>query len=257
MKITFVGHSTVLMEEGKTTILTDPLFVSRILLLKRKSLPGLQLKEIEKLDAVTISHAHTDHLNFPSLKMIKKHKLNPQLIVPAKVKPVVNFLNFKTTELTWEQSIQAGDFKITAVEVNHGQGRFLPCSKTGVSSYIFSAGKINILVAGDVDFGDNDYFERIGKQFDLNVVMLPVGGMRKVAYYEKRTGKKGVHIDPATAYQLFLKSQAKIIIPIHWGAISLSGKNVDEAPMKLLEIAARDNNQDKVVILQPGDELIF
>ncbi|MGM0596345.1 MAG: MBL fold metallo-hydrolase [Myxococcota bacterium] len=254
MKITFIGHSTVLLEEGKTAILTDPLFVNRIVLLKRKSFPGLQLKDIEKLDAVTISHAHTDHLNLPSLKMIKKQKFDPQLIVPSKVKPVVDFLNFKTTELNWEQSIRTGDFKITAVEVNHGKGRFFPWSKTGVSSYVFTTEKINILVAGDVDFGNNDYFERIGKKFNLDIVMLPVGGMREVAFYEKRTGKKGVHIDPATAYQLFLKSQAKIIIPIHWGAISLSGKK-DEAPQKLLEIAARDNNQEKVVILQPGDKL--
>ncbi|MBU1241064.1 hypothetical protein KJ865_15225, partial [Myxococcota bacterium] len=110
----------------------------------------------------------------------------------------------------------------------------------------------NILVAGDVDFGSLSPFEEIASRFSIDVALLPVGGMREVAFYNKRHHKKNVHIDPETAWEIFTLLGAKTIIPIHWGAITVSKQPRDEAPLRLREIAG-DKAGQCVTILYPGE----
>jgi L-ascorbate metabolism protein UlaG (beta-lactamase superfamily) len=251
LKLTYVGHSTILLQTENSAILTDPLFVNRILVVKRKLACGLEFKDLPHLDCITISHAHTDHLNLPSLKNIKK---DTPFIVPPNVEPILEKRGFtKVTPLENWKTTTVGDFTITSLPVNHAKGRFFPWQNTGVASYIFQGGGKTVLVAGDVDFGPMDMFKEIGEKFEIDMVLLPVGGMRNVDFYNKRREKKGVHIDPETAYEAFKLLKAKMIIPIHWGAITIAKTARDEAPLRLKSTAAKDGQEEKVKILYPGE----
>src|ERR1044071_2431604 len=71
MRVTYVGHATLLLEIGGATVLTDPNFEESLGgFLPRVTDPGIALSELPKLDAVLLTHAHADHLSFDALRAL-------------------------------------------------------------------------------------------------------------------------------------------------------------------------------------------
>ncbi len=252
MRCTFLGHSTLLLEgkgpDGPVRVLTDPLLTPRVML-RRRALP-LPPVDFASLAAVTISHAHADHLHLPSLALLPR---NCMLVVPEKTARFVRKLGFReVVELGWEKSLRIGACTMTAWPAHHVRGRFFPWQDTGVNSYVISMDGHDFFAAGDIDFGAPPESE-LASRFSLSAAALPVGGMREVAYYEKRRGQAKVHIDPAAAWELFLSTRARTMVPIHWGAIRFARTPVTEPVTRLLEIAAAAGRLDCVRVLQPGE----
>ena len=251
MHCTFLGHSTLLVQSGDSALLTDPLLTDRILIKKRCLPAGIAPENLPPLDAITISHAHADHLHLPSLKRLPR---TARLIVPAGVGRFVEKLGFAAVvELAWWDSTTVGDFTVTAIPVNHVRGRFFPWQDTGVNSYVIADGKNAFFVAGDIDFGPSPELAQLADRFLLSAAALPVGGMREVAYYTRRRGKKGVHIDPRTAWDLFLQTGARVLVPIHWGAVRMARTPISEPVDTVLEIARAFQMASRVRPLAPGE----
>src|ERR1700750_1160207 len=83
MKLTYIGHATLLLELGGATILTDPNFDPKLgRILPRVSAPGIALEELPPLDALLLPHAHADHLSFDSLERLSRR-------IPLFAPPVV------------------------------------------------------------------------------------------------------------------------------------------------------------------------
>jgi L-ascorbate metabolism protein UlaG (beta-lactamase superfamily) len=73
VKITYVGHATLLLEVGGRRFLTDPNFEGALgRVLPRVSAPGVALAELPTLDALLLTHAHADHLSFSSLDALPR-----------------------------------------------------------------------------------------------------------------------------------------------------------------------------------------
>src|SRR5262249_41662810 len=73
MRITYIGHATLLLELGGATILTDPNFDTKLgRILPRVSAPGIALEKLPSLDGILLTHAHADHLSFDSLERLPK-----------------------------------------------------------------------------------------------------------------------------------------------------------------------------------------
>ncbi len=253
MRCRFLGHSTMLVSSGTDAVLTDPLLTNRILLKKRCLPVGLALGELPPMTAVTVSHAHADHLHLPSLRLLDRQAT---LVVPPKAGRFVAKLGFsRVIELDAWQSATLGTFTITAVPVNHERGRFFPWQDAGVNSYVISDGKNALFAAGDMDFGPAPEMADLRGKFSLTAAALPVGGMREVAWYNRRRGKKGVHIDPQTAWELFLQTGAQWLIPIHWGAVRVACTPVTEPVDVLMETALQAGMAERVRVLHPGQEL--
>src|SRR3954465_10162029 len=68
MRVTYIGHATLLIEMGGRRLLTDPNFDPKLgRILPRVSAPGIALEQLPALDAILLTHAHADHLSFDSL----------------------------------------------------------------------------------------------------------------------------------------------------------------------------------------------
>lgn len=120
-RITWLGHSTVLLETGGARLLTDPVLGARIGPVRRRR----ELVEVDlaAIDAVLISHLHHDHLDLPSMRLLRPEI---RVIVPTGAGPLLRSRGFRhVTELDIHKSITLGDTTIKAVPARHG-GRRLP-----------------------------------------------------------------------------------------------------------------------------------
>src|SRR6185436_17268342 len=83
VRITYIGHATLLLELGGATILTDPNFDPKLgRILPRVSPPGIAIENLPALDAILLTHEHADHLSFDSLERLPKK-------IPLLAPPVV------------------------------------------------------------------------------------------------------------------------------------------------------------------------
>src|SRR5580693_2197587 len=117
--ITFIGHSSFLVQMGGRKALIDPVFAERLIALRRLRRPGVRIKDLPAIDMVLLSHAHMDHLNRPSLRRIvaQTTKLTgrpPLAVVPWGVEDLVSDLGFgRILTLEWWQTKTISGLEIT------------------------------------------------------------------------------------------------------------------------------------------------
>ncbi len=102
---------------GGQLLAIDPIWSTRIHTVPRRSPPGVAFEAVPKLDVVTVSHAHYDHLDLPTLERIGKDAL---YIVPRDNADVLTSVGLRNVvELGWWESHQVGDVQITLVPAQH------------------------------------------------------------------------------------------------------------------------------------------
>jgi L-ascorbate metabolism protein UlaG (beta-lactamase superfamily) len=244
VNITFVGHSTTLIQSDNISILTDPIFSGNVLCLKRAEEPGIKPGELPDISAVLISHTHLDHLDYASFNYLKTSV--PIVVPEGSSKGIGKNLPNPIIELsTWASHDFANDFKIQSVPANHSSSVLCPYHYKKASGYIVEIAGKNILFAGDSAYGTN--FRDIGKTYQIDVALLPIGSY-KPAFFMKH-----FHMNPTEAVQAFMDLDAKIMIPIHWGAFRLSLEKLEEPLEWLKKIVAERNIEKQVQILKPGE----
>jgi L-ascorbate metabolism protein UlaG (beta-lactamase superfamily) len=239
--VTWLGHSTLLLQFGKMNILTDPNLSNTASPVswggpERVVPSALSLEQLPFIDYVFISHNHYDHLDKDSIKYISENLgLNGKqthFFVPMGLKDwftdqsVVN-----VTEMNWWQSVNHGDLVIHATPVHHHSGRGLfDKNKTLWAGWSIQYQNFKFFFAGDTAYSSD--FEEIGKKlgpFDL--AAIPIGG------YSPRELMKSAHVSPEEALQIHLDIGAKQSIGIHWGTFSgLTDEPLDEPPKRLKQI---------------------
>src|SRR3954463_15997844 len=96
MRITYIGHATLLLEVEGRRVLTDPNFDPKLgRFLARVSAPGIALDALPKLDAILLTHAHADHLSFASLDALPR---DIPLLAPPPIAQWLNRLGYKHAE---------------------------------------------------------------------------------------------------------------------------------------------------------------
>jgi len=246
MKIIYVGHATVIVETKKCKFITDPILVKRLAHIgpKRKVPLKIEKSELEDFDFITISHGHFDHLDLRSLKMIDK---SVPVVCHTALQRIVRRTKHKTIPLKWWDSTIINGTKITAVPAFHFSARPPFQFSPDYQGYIIETEK-TFYHSGDC--GLSQFFNEIGKRFKIDVAFLPIGAYHPPSF-------RLHHLSPEDAIDAFVKMNADLLIPIHWGTFNLSWEPFDEPPKRLLEYAEKMGVSQKIMLLKPGESTEF
>ncbi len=168
-RVTWLGHSTVLIELGGLRLLTDPVLRARLLHLRRVA-PPVDPVHLTGLDAVLVSHLHYDHLDLPSLKRLETDGV--RLVVPAGATAIAAKHGFRDiTELSAGEGTEVGGARILAVPAVHDGGRVPLGTKVDALGYVVEAEGTRVYFAGDTDL-----FDGMADLRPLDLALIPVWG---------------------------------------------------------------------------------
>jgi L-ascorbate metabolism protein UlaG (beta-lactamase superfamily) len=229
ISVTWIGHSSFLIQMGGRSILTDPVWSKRSgigpLGPARMVPPGLRLMDLPPIDLVLISHNHYDHLDYATIRWLGNR---PTYLVPARLGGWFQRLGCtKVHECAWWESVDALGLHFEFLPSQHWSGRALwDRSLTLWGGWMLSDGAHQLYFAGDSAYFSG--FKEIGQRFPgIDVAFLPIGA------YEPEWFMQSAHVNPEEAGQAFLDVGARIIIPMHWGTFKLSSERTDEPPRRL------------------------
>ena len=252
--VTFIGHSSFLIQIGGQTVLVDPVFARWLVVLRRLRRPGVPIGGLPPIDAVLLSHAHMDHLNRPSLRKVVEHTRRltgkaPIAIVPWGVGNLIQDLGFsRIVSLEWWQSTMLGGVDVTLTPAKHWGARLFNDTYRGFGGYVLRSGGHSIYHSGDTAYFGG--FAEIGRRFSPQITLLPIGAYNPDNF-------RSVHTSPEDALQGFLDLRARIMVPMHFGTFRLSAEPVAEPLPRLLAAARKAGVEDCICALGEGDTRIF
>ena len=250
LRITLIGHSSLLIEIDGKRILTDPVWSDRVSFSsyfgpKRFFQPPLALEELPSLDAVIQSHDHYDHLDKATIKFFadKDIPFYCSLGVGKHLEKwgiERNYIN----EMDWGDSVMIGsDLVVTATPARHFSGRgIIGRNETLWSSFVIKGSKHNIFFGADSGWFPG--FKEIGDTFGpFDLTMLEIG-----AY---GTYWPDIHMGPDNASNAHLALKGKLMMPIHWGTFNLAPHAWYEPIERLLDYAKEKHIE--LFVPQPGE----
>jgi len=227
---TLIGHATVLLQVAGLTILTDPVWSTRIgptswLGIKRVRPPAFALQDCPPIDVILVSHNHYDHLDRPSLAFLAKRDA-PLILTGLKGAHVIPARD--VVELDWWASHRLPrGVSITYVPAQHFSGRGLFDRNHSLwGGFVVETPAGTIYFAGDTGFGP--HFAAIRRRFGpATLALLPIGA------FAPRWFMARVHVDPQQAVAASRILEAQVSLAIHYGTFPLADDGMD-APLQEL-----------------------
>ncbi|MGP1908559.1 MBL fold metallo-hydrolase [Metabacillus sp. JX24] len=244
--VTWIGHSTFLIQTGGINILTDPVWAERMGMQRRLTKPGMPIRALPEIDAVLISHGHYDHLDFAS---IRKLKGDPVFYVPEGLGASFRRRGYKNVkEAAWWEAYDQEDVRFTFVPAQHWTRRTLWDTNTSHwGGWVIEHKDHSIYFAGDSGYFRG--FKEIGEKMSVDAVLMPIGA------YEPEWFMKVSHINPEDAVTAYLDLNAKgPFVPMHYGAFRLADDTGPEALERLFaEWEKRGLDPDKLNVMKIGE----
>lgn len=206
VSLTFLGHSTVLVEVGGARLLTDPLLRGSLLGVLRRRHPPVDPASLGRIDAVLISHAHHDHLDPRSLRALP----GVPLVVPRGVAALLRRERREVQELGVGETVEMAGIAVGAVPAAH-PGRRMGSGRPSDSIGYLIEGGARVYFAGDTELFEG--MEQMGE--GLDAALLPVSG------WGPRLGPW--HLNPRTAAEALRMLRPRLAVPIHWGTYTPIG----------------------------------
>jgi L-ascorbate metabolism protein UlaG (beta-lactamase superfamily) len=206
MRLTLVGHATVLIELDGVRLLTDPLLRDRALLL-RAAPRTFDPAWSTDLDAVLLSHFHRDHYDPPSLRLLDPETL---IVGPRGAgRRLRRQRRSNIAELEPGESAAVGPVTVRATPALHGR---VPGPFASTALGFVVSGSKRVYFAGDTDL-----FPELAElaSEEIDVALIPVAG------WGPRLGAG--HLDPHKAAEAVRLVEPRFAVPIHWGLLSPIG----------------------------------
>jgi L-ascorbate metabolism protein UlaG (beta-lactamase superfamily) len=239
VKVTFIGHATVEIRTAGVRLLTDPVLRMRVAHLRRIA-PPPPLAEICQPDVVLISHAHLDHLDPRSLRLLA----SCPVVAPRGCRRLLRGAGMPDVrEVEPGERIRFGRVEVTALPAAH-DGRRHPLSGARQTLAYLVDGRERAFFAGDTDLFDG--MQAVGPGID--VALVPIWG------WGARVGRG--HMDPERAARAIGMLGARVAIPVHWGTLASPGApwrdDPDRPARAFAECAAALAPAAEVRVLRPG-----
>jgi L-ascorbate metabolism protein UlaG (beta-lactamase superfamily) len=230
--VTFIGHSTFLVQIGGIRVLTDPIWSERCSPVsfagpRRVRPPGQSLDALPGVDLLLVSHNHYDHMDLPTLRQVQKRWAplvatglrNARHLAKAGIRSAV--------ELDWWDSIELAGARVTYVPAQHFSARGLfDRNRSLWGGFVVETGGVSVYFAGDA--GYSPYFEEIGRRFPrIDLALIPIGA------YEPRWFMRQNHIDPSEAVRAHLDLGARRGIGMHFGTFQLTDEAIDAPVLEM------------------------
>jgi L-ascorbate metabolism protein UlaG (beta-lactamase superfamily) len=250
--ITFIGHSSFLLQMAGCNVLIDPVFSKRLILLRRQRQPGVKIEDLPPVDLILLTHAHMDHLDIDSLRRVIRatRKLagrTPEVVVPRGVEDLVENLGFsRVHRLEWWEAITIHGLMLTMTPCRHWGARMFRDMHRGYGGYVIEGNGHSIYHSGDTAYFDG--FREIGLRLQPEIAMLPIGAYFPDSY-------RSVHTSPEEAVKGFIDLGARQMIPMHYGTFRLGREPMGEPLQRLEAEAERLNIRGQLKILEEGETM--
>jgi L-ascorbate metabolism protein UlaG (beta-lactamase superfamily) len=245
LQITFINHSTFLIQVLGINILTDPIWSDRAGPLswagpRRHTEPGISFAELPPIDLVLLSHNHYDHLDVPTLmRLHREHRptiytglRNAGMLAGHGIESVVEMD-------WWQESTARADLWITAVPAQHFSGRTpFDRDRSLWCGFVVQTENLCVFFAGDT--GAGPHIGHIAEKFpEIDVAILPIGAYLPAWFMGE------VHMSPQQAVAAQQQLGARIAIASHFGTFPLADDGKDEPVNALREALAHTELQDR------------
>jgi L-ascorbate metabolism protein UlaG (beta-lactamase superfamily) len=243
LRVTWMGHSSTLLEIDGVRVLTDPVWDLRASPMrwagpKRFFAPPIRLEDLPRVDVVLVSHDHYDHLGESTIRKLASLKLihGARWVTSTGVGESLRRFGVETeqiSEMDWTESVAFSGLKITAVPSRHFSGRgMFNRFETLWSSFVLQGSKHKVYFGADSGWWEG--FAEIGTAYGpFDLTMLEIG-----AYHELWAQ---IHLGPEGAARAFAALNGPgsngLMMPIHWGLFDLSLHAWREPIERLLQVA--------------------
>ena len=263
--VTWIGHSTVLMQMGGRNVITDPIFTQRASPIpfagpKRWQPPGVKIRELPRIDLVVISHNHYDHLSLASVRALARQAGGPpRFAVPLGLdrwfrRRLRALPSDHVAALDWWHSAELAGLQVTLVPTHHWSAR-TPWNRNENlwgAWIVESADGFRFYFSGDTAWSADvsDVGQRLGG-FDLAAIA--------VGHYEPRSFMKNAHINPDEAVRAHRVLRAKRSLAIHYG--TFAGLTMEPLDQPLIDLAearrAQGVTEEEFFALRPGQTQVL
>ena len=240
LRVTWLGHSTLLVEQDGRRVLVDPVWGERASPIswmgpRRFYAPLLRLDEVPVVDAVVISHDHYDHLDEPTLRAIRSWKTT--FVVPLGVGAHLaswGVPEARIVELDWWESTRRGDLEIVSMPARHASGRSLLTGQNATlwAGFAFIGPRHRAYYSGDTGFFPG--LAEIGSRFGpFDLAMIEAGAYGR--------SWPDWHLGPEQAVLATKLVRAKVLLPVHWALFNLAYHGWTEPAERVLAAARRSD----------------
>jgi L-ascorbate metabolism protein UlaG (beta-lactamase superfamily) len=249
--VTFVNHSTFLIQHDATALLTDPVWADRAFPVQfsgpaRVHAPGIPFDRLPHVDTILLSHNHYDHMDLATLRKLQR-RFTSRIVTTLGNKRFLQRRGLdEVVELDWWQTHEG----ITATPAQHFAARTpFDRNRTLWAGFAVNAGSRRLFFTGDS--GYNTHFADIGARlgpFDLSLV--PIGA------YEPRWFMSAAHVNPDEAVRAHLDLRSRLSVAMHFGCFQLTDEPIDEPVTALHEaLQAHRVPASTFRVLEPGETL--
>ncbi len=257
LRITMVGHATVLIQVASRNILVDPVWSDRASPVtwagpRRVSAPGIAFENLPPIDTVLLTHNHYDHLDIATLARLWRHH-RPRIVAPLGNDAVIanRAPDIAVAAHDWYETIELGDgVSVTLHPAHHWSARGVRDRRMALwCGYVLKAPLTMIYVAGDTGYGDGAIFRDVKMRHGApDLAIVPIGA------YAPRWFMQGQHTDPDEAVRIMLDTGAAQALGVHWGTFNLSDEpRLQPAQLLQSALAERGLNANRFIALAPGD----
>ncbi len=248
LRVTWLGHSSLMIEIEGHRFLTDPVWGERSSPLtwlgpERWYPPPLALDDIPSLDAIVISHDHYDHLDYPTIVALADR--DTTFVAPLGVGAHLEYWGVpaeRIVELEWWEERTFGDLRLVSIPARHASGRTLfDQNRTLWAGYAFIGKERRALFTGDTGLfpAMSEVGERLGP---FDVTMIEVG--------QYAQAWPDWHLGPEQAVRAHQMFEGDVMLPIHWGLFDLAPHAWTEPIERVL--ASAETQGVRVATPRPG-----
>ncbi|MGH8355055.1 MAG: MBL fold metallo-hydrolase [Pseudomonas sp.] len=256
LRVTYINHATLLIQQHGLNILTDPVWSERVSPFafvgpKRHHPPGLSLDQLPPIDLILVSHNHYDHLDLDSLRQLAKRFPRAKLVTGLGNGGLIAECGGQDiVELDWWQTLALNEqLTLHAVPVQHWSARARrDTNQTLWLGFVLESAQGPLLFPGDSGLGPE--FQLIRQRFGpLRFAALPIGA------YEPRWFMRDHHMNPDDAVQAHRILEAQSSMAIHFGTFRLTDEGQFAPPADLAKALAEQGvAPDRFRVPAPGEQ---